>query len=107
MSKTSDLSQVIEEIKSCSNQLINAINALTEIFSSPDDDNEGTQTQSNETSTVNTYEFTDVRKAFSAKSHEGFTAQVKALITKYGANKLSEISKENYPALMADLEAIK
>ena len=32
-----------------------------------------------------TYTFADVRKAFSAKSHAGYTAQVKELIGKYGA----------------------
>lgn len=53
-----------------------------------------------------TYAFADVRKAFSAKSHEGFTEQVKALITKYGAEKLSEVKETDYPALMADLEVI-
>ena len=53
-----------------------------------------------------TYAFADVRKAFSAKSHEGYTDQVKALISKYGAEKLSEVKESDYPALMADLEVI-
>jgi hypothetical protein len=48
----------------------------------------------------------DVRKAFSAKSHAGYTEQVKALIGKYGAAKLSAVKEEDYPALMADLEKI-
>ncbi len=50
--------------------------------------------------------FTDVRKAFSAKSHAGYTAQVKELISKYGAQRLSDVKEEDYPALMADLEVI-
>lgn len=53
-----------------------------------------------------TYSFTDVRKAFSAKSHEGYTDQVKALITKYGADRLSDVKESDYPALMKDLEVI-
>ena len=52
------------------------------------------------------YSFMDVRKAFSAKSHAGYTEQVKALIASYGADKLSGVKEEDYPALMADLEAI-
>ena len=52
------------------------------------------------------YTFTDVRKAFSAKSHAGFTAQVKELIGKYGAERLSDVREEDYAALMADLEVI-
>ncbi len=52
------------------------------------------------------YTFAEVRKAFSAKSHEGYTEQVKALITQYGAEKLSAVKEEDYPAIMKDLEAI-
>jgi hypothetical protein len=53
-----------------------------------------------------TYTFSDVRKAFSAKSHAGYTVQVKELISKYGADRLSDVKEEDYPALMADLEVI-
>ena len=52
------------------------------------------------------YTFEDVRKAFSAKSHAGFTTEVKALISKYGAARLSDIQESDYAALMADLEVI-
>lgn len=53
-----------------------------------------------------TYTFADVRKAFSAKSHAGYSAQVKELITKYGADRLSDVKESDFPALMADLEVI-
>lgn len=53
-----------------------------------------------------TYTFVDVRKAFSAKSHAGYTSQVKELISKYGADRLSDVKEADYPALMADLEVI-
>ena len=53
-----------------------------------------------------TYTFADVRKAFSAKSHEGYTDQIKSLISKYGADKLSDVKEADYTALMADLEVI-
>ena len=53
-----------------------------------------------------TYTFADVRKAFSAKSHAGYTSQVKELISKYGADRLSDVKEADYPALMADLEVI-
>ena len=45
-----------------------------------------------------TYSFEDVRKAH--------TAEVKALITKYGASRLSDIQESDYANLMADLEVI-
>ena len=53
-----------------------------------------------------TFVFADVRKAFSAKSHEGHTTEIKELIGKYGADRLSDIKESDYPALMADLEVI-
>lgn len=60
-----------------------------------------------EESAAPTYSFTDVRKAFSAKSHAGYTSQVKELIRKYGADRLSNVKEADYPALMADLEVIE
>lgn len=53
------------------------------------------------------YTFVDVRKAMAAKSHEGFTEQVKALIAKFGAAKLSDVKETDYNALMDELEGIK
>lgn len=102
MSKMSELSLVLDEMITCGENMIKAANALKEIFSSPTEET----TAASVVKTDKHYEFTDVRKAFSAKSHEGFTEQVKALITKYGASKLSDIKKEDYHALMSDLEVI-
>ncbi len=59
-----------------------------------------------ETPATPAFTFSDVRKAFSAKSHAGYTAQVKELISKYGAERLSDVKEEDYPALMADLEVV-
>ena len=39
-------------------------------------------------------------------SRDGKTAQVKALIQKYGANKLSEVNPDDYEALLLDAEVI-
>lgn len=110
MSKMSELSQVLDEMIICGENMIKAANALKEIFSSTEEKMASTATKNQpapkEETPVKTYEFAQVRKAFSAKSHEGYTKQVKALITKYGADKLSDIKKEDYPALMSDLEVI-
>lgn len=55
---------------------------------------------------VPAYSFEDVRKAFAAKSHAGFTAEVKALIGKYGASRLSDIKESDYATIMKELEVI-
>lgn len=59
-----------------------------------------------ESPAVPVYTFTEIRKAFSAKSHAGFTEQIRELISKYGADRLSGVKEEDYPALMTDLEVI-
>lgn len=112
MSKMSELSLVLDELITCGENMIKAANALKEIFSSTEETTAVPAVKTDNPAEpaakppAKTYEFTDVRKAFSAKSHEGYTEQVKALITKYGASKLSDIKKEDYPALMSDLEVI-
>lgn len=47
-----------------------------------------------------------VRGKLAGLSQSGKQAEVKALITKFGVNKLTDIPKENYPELLAAAEAI-
>lgn len=48
----------------------------------------------------------DVRKALAAKSTAGFTAQVRELLKKHGATKLSSIEESEYAAIMREVEEI-
>ena len=48
----------------------------------------------------------EVRAALAEKSRAGYTADVKALIAKYGADKLSDVDPANYTALLKDAEVI-
>ena len=47
-----------------------------------------------------------VRAVMSAKSDEGKTAQVKALLMKYDAGKLSGVKPEDYADLLQEVEAL-
>ena len=47
-----------------------------------------------------------VRAVLADKSQQGFTADVRALLEKYGAPKLSQIDPANYAALLADAEGL-
>ena len=49
----------------------------------------------------------DVRKYLAELSRDGHTAQVKQLLNKYSANKLSEVKPSDYRALLKDAEAIR
>lgn len=48
----------------------------------------------------------DVRAVLADKSRKGHTAEVKQLLVKHGADKLSEIDPEKYAVLLADAEVL-
>lgn len=48
----------------------------------------------------------EVRAVLAEKSRAGHTAEVKALLTKHGADKLSDVDPAEYPALLADAEVL-
>ena len=60
--------------------------------------------QSPETSPAITTE--QVRAVLAEKSRAGKTAEVKALLTKHGADKLTDVSPSEYAALLAEAEAL-
>ena len=123
MSKMNELSQVLDDLISCGEKMISTANALKEMFTdtaakadtaaapagpvnSPAPAGSADNAEQAEKEQPKKYTFTDVRKAFADKSHAGFTAQVKELIGKYGASRLSDIKESDYAALMAELEVI-
>ena len=87
-----ELIQALDRLAACGEELIATANAI--------------RADMEKTTAPKEYTFTDVRKAFSAKARAGYTEQIKALITSYGADKLSAIKETDYPKLMQDLEAI-
>ncbi len=102
MSKMSELSQVLSELKDCGKALINIADSLTEIFSSTDDVNEEIVEES-----IPEYSFLDVRKKFAEMARAGHTEALKDLLKKHGADKLSSVDPSQYAALLADAEAIQ
>lgn len=49
----------------------------------------------------------DVRAVLSEISRSGHTAEMKALLSKHGAKKLSDIKPEDYGQLLAEAEEVK
>lgn len=122
MSKMSNLDLLLKEIDEHASALIEATKDLRAMFSSPEPDEEDGLTNTYETDesleAKKEYEknhpvkeepkitLEDVRARLAQLSREGKTAQVKALIQKYGANKLSEVNPDDYEALLLDAEVI-
>jgi hypothetical protein len=48
----------------------------------------------------------DVRGVLAKKSQAGLTKGIKALIQKYGAERLSDVNPEDYEALLKDVEEL-
>lgn len=105
MSKMNELTTTLDELaavglslRQCGEQLLQLSNSIKEAFSEP-----CASVPEMPEQTAPTYSFTDIRGALASKSNEGFKNEVKALLAKYGASKLSEINPEDYKALMEDV----
>jgi hypothetical protein len=48
----------------------------------------------------------EVRAVLAERSHDGYTDQVRGLLQKYGAEKLSGVDPTNYAALLKDAEVL-
>lgn len=93
MSKMSELSQVLDEMVSCGENLIQAAKALKDIFSSTEEEKK-------------TVSLEDVRAVLAEKSRRGFTEEVKEIISKHGADRLSGIDPSEYESLLSEAEVI-
>lgn len=103
MNKMEELSRALSDIAACGEYLTELANATRKLLEEKTEP--GTQPAAQKEQPKK-YTFAEVRKAFSAKSHAGYTDEVKSLIARYGAEKLSAVKEEDYPAIMKDLEAI-
>lgn len=100
MSKMSDMSTIIEELRNAAVAINEAATWLAEQFSSNDPSLEPMSTEPEKTLEA-------VRAVLADKSRAGFTAQIRSLLHKYGADKLSGIDPANYNALLTDAEGLK
>lgn len=53
------------------------------------------------------YSFTEVRTFLADKSRAGHTAEVKKILAAHGADKLSDLDKAEYAAVMAEAEVLE
>jgi hypothetical protein len=89
----------LRNIAASINDVANRLTASFENVAEPENDAAPTSTDKNAMSVP---KFEDVRAILANKSREGLTAQVRELLLKYGANKLSEVNPADYNALIAD-----
>lgn len=94
------LAKEIAELRHCGEILIGISETLAEMFCS-----EATASTEPDAE-MPSITLEQVRAVLAEKSRSGHTAEVKELLTKYGADKLSEIDPSKYPELLADAEVL-
>ena len=123
MSKMSKLALVIDEMITCGEGIIKATKELTDcgerliqttkklkgLFNTetPQTPKALEETKEAPAKEEKTYSKEDVRGILAGKSAKGYGKEVKALLSKYGADKLSTLSPEHYVAVVADAEGIE
>ena len=103
MSKVKDLSMAIDELHRCGEALINLAETLKGLFDSTDEASASEPEPTHETKPIT---LAEVRAVLAQKSVDGHTAEIQALIRKYGVDKLSQVDSSHYANLMAEAEAL-
>lgn len=99
MSKTNELGMVINDLRKAATIINDAADDLTEIFSGSKIDTLATHTE-----TILTLE--QIRAVLADKSRAGLTDEVRTLLKKYGADRLSKVDPSHYADLMKDAEVL-
>lgn len=105
MSKMAEMAQTIEELRSAAASINAAADWLYQQFSGDDTEAQPAKATAKKEPKPQ-LKLEDVRAVLAEKSRAGHTAEVRALLKKYGAAKLSEIDPANYEALLQDAEVI-
>ena len=102
MGKISELELAIRDLRTAAATINDVADTLAEMFSAASTDE--AQDAAAPAEPVLTLE--QVRAVLADKSRKGFTAQIRSLLQKYGAAKLSGIDPANYEALLAEVEVL-
>lgn len=101
MSRVKLLLDVVEDMRSLADSLQTMANAIA-----GDDATAEPQAPTAAAPTAKAVTLEQVRAVLAEKSHAGFTEQVRGLLQKYGAQKLSAIDPGRYADLLRDAEEL-
>lgn len=106
MPKMPAMQETIEKLRTAAASLSAAADLLYQQFSGDDNSTQTPAKAPVKKEAKPQLKLEDVRAVLAEKSRAGHTAEVRALLKKYGATKLSEIDPANYEALMKDAEGV-
>ena len=101
MSKMGDMAQTIEELRSAATAISDTADWLTKMFGGEPQAEEAPVSPPEPELTLE-----QVRAVLADKSRQGHTAEIRVLLQKYGASKLSQINPVHYKALLAEAEVL-
>lgn len=104
MSNKKELAAAIQELRRCGEALINTAAALSK--ASETEKGKQPETEHKQPAAPGQLSLTDVRAVLAEKSRSGYTAEVRALLVKHGADRLSQIDPARYAALLKDAEGL-
>ena len=99
MGKTKEMAMLIDELRAAAVAINDVASQLAEKFG-------GGNTEKPTTTDEPVLTLEEVRAVLAEKSRNGYTAEVRSLLQKYGADKLSGIDPVQYKALLADAEVL-
>ena len=106
MSKMAEMAQTIEELRSAAASINAAADWLYQQFSGDKATAPEAPAKAKKEKPKLEIKLEDVRAVLAEKSRAGHTTEVRSLLQKYGAAKLSGIDPANYKALLADAEVL-
>lgn len=111
MGKCKELSIVLDELEEQAHQIIDSVASIRRMFTTTEEEvtpyDDGYGYEETEVYVKKEITLEEVRAVLADISRDGKTAEVRALLKKYGASKLSEINPDNYEALLQDAEVLK
>jgi len=112
MPKMKELNETLDEIIESASKVVETAKKMKASFASEEEDwnnyrDEELARDEAEEERKQLLTLEEVRKVLAEKSRNGHTAEIKALLKKYGADKLSLVDPEKYEDLLKDAEAIQ
>ena len=102
MSKINDMAMTIEELRNAATAINDAANWLAQQFSSDSTQQNRDIVAKQENKTKPALTLEEVRAVLADKSCAGHTAEIRELLKKYGASKLSLVDPKHYEALLRE-----
>lgn len=106
MGRMKELAEQVAELKRCGEILIDISENLTQMFSAADVKKPVKEEPAAPKEEKKVYSFEEVRAVLVAKSRDGHTDEVKAVISSFGVEKLSDIDPSKYEELLQKMEVI-